>query len=68
MFRINQQDASGASEQATLTDFPELTREDLPACCAFPEDPGRRIRYPQNLCGLTHSRLATGKLQHLDLH
>jgi uncharacterized protein (DUF433 family) len=35
--------ASGMSEDEILTDFPDLTREDIRACLAFAADRERRI-------------------------
>lgn len=35
--------ASGMSEDEILTDFPDLTREDLRACLAFAADRERRL-------------------------
>ncbi len=35
--------ASGMSEDRILTDFPDLTREDIRACLAFAADRERRL-------------------------
>ena len=35
--------ASGMSEDAILTDFPDLTREDIRACLAFAADRERKL-------------------------
>ena len=35
--------ASGMSEDEILTDFPDLTREDIKACLAFAADRERRL-------------------------
>jgi uncharacterized protein (DUF433 family) len=35
--------ASGMSEDAILTDFPDLTREDIRACLAFDADRERKL-------------------------
>lgn len=35
--------ASGMSEDEVLTDFPELTREDIKACLAFAADRERKL-------------------------
>ncbi len=35
--------ANGVSEQEILTDFPELTREDILACLAYAADRERRV-------------------------
>ena len=35
--------ASGMSEKEIITDFPELTREDIRACLAFAADRERRL-------------------------
>ena len=35
--------ASGMSENEILSDFPELTREDIRACLAFAADRERRL-------------------------
>jgi uncharacterized protein (DUF433 family) len=35
--------ASGMSEDEILTDFPDLTREDIRACSAFAADRERRL-------------------------
>ena len=35
--------ASGMSEDAVLTDFPDLTREDIRACLAFAADRERKL-------------------------
>ncbi len=35
--------ASGMSEDEILTDFPDLTREDIRACLAFAADRERRL-------------------------
>ena len=36
--------ASGMSEDKILSDFPDLTREDIRACLAFAADSERRVR------------------------
>ena len=36
--------ASGMSVEEILTDFPDLTREDIQACFAFAADRERRLR------------------------
>ncbi len=38
--------ASGMSEEQILTDFPELTGEDIRACLAFAADRERRLSGP----------------------
>ena len=35
--------ASGMTEQDIISDFPELTREDIRACLAFAADSARRL-------------------------
>ena len=35
--------ASGMSEEAIVSDFPQLTREDIRACLAFAADRERRL-------------------------
>jgi len=38
--------ASGMSEQELLSDFPQLTREDVRACPAFAAERERRVSIP----------------------
>ena len=35
--------ASGMTQSQILSDFPDLTAEDIPACLAFPADRERRL-------------------------
>ncbi len=39
--------AAGMSEDAILTDFPDLTREDIRACRAFAAERERRLAEPR---------------------
>ena len=38
--------ASGMSQQQIVTDFPELTQEDIQACLAFAADRERKLTTP----------------------
>jgi uncharacterized protein (DUF433 family) len=42
VFEVLDQLAAGLSTDELLTDFPQLTREDLRAACAFAAELGRR--------------------------